>query len=197
MTVLDPQRVRYRSRSRPLPEFSRLRLAVIAWWGAPRLDRQLVAGASPQGSSVLALRARRITTRRSRGRVADGLARAMRDARATRVGFCAALGPDRRELLAARTVLGALERRLRAPDAVGARGVGLLYVLLSDGSSPLYRPGGHGALGSELRAAAWRARTIGRPRATASDESRLAEGVILRCVCSNLVMDEAQSRGGV
>jgi hypothetical protein len=78
----------------------------------------------------------------------------MRHARATRVGFSAAVGPDRRELLAAHTVVGALERRLRATEPVGARGVALLYVLLSDGSSQLYRPGEPGALGSELRAAA-------------------------------------------
>jgi hypothetical protein len=127
---------------------------MLAWWGAPGLDRQLAAGASPQGSRVLALRARRITSRRTRGRIADGLARVMRDARATRVGFSAAVAPDRRQLLAARTVLGALERRLRAPEPVAARGVALLHVLLSDGSSPLYRPGEPGALGSELRAAA-------------------------------------------
>jgi hypothetical protein len=154
MTVLDRECVRYRLRSRPSGGFSRVRLAVSAWWRAPGLDRQLAAGASPQESMLLALRARRITSRRGRGRVGDGLARAMRDARATRVGFSAAVGPDRRELLAARTVLGALERRLRGPEPVGARGVALLYVLLSDGSSPLYRPGERGALGSALRAAA-------------------------------------------
>jgi hypothetical protein len=70
------------------------------------------------------------------------------------VGFSAAVGPNRRELLAARTVLGALERRLRAPEPVAARGVALLYTLLTDASSALYRPGEPGALGSELRAAA-------------------------------------------
>jgi hypothetical protein len=103
--------------------------------------------------------------------VADGLARAMRDARATTVGFSAAVGPDRRELLAARTVLGALERRLRASEPVSVRGVAMLYVLLSDGSSSLYRPSEPGALGSELRAAAAaleRADARERPQATSN-----------------------------
>jgi hypothetical protein len=86
--------------------------------------------------------------------VADGLARAMRDARARTVGFSAAVGPDRRELLAADTVLRALERRLRASEPVSVRGAAPLYVLLSDGSSSLYRSGGAGELGSQLRAAA-------------------------------------------
>lgn len=132
----------------------RVHLALVAWWRAGLLDRQLAAGTSPRLSPVLALRAQTLTARRSRERVADGLARAIRDARAGTPGFSAAVRPHRQELLAASTVIGTLERRLRAAEPVSARGVALLRTLLSDGASPLYRPHERGALGSQLRAAA-------------------------------------------
>jgi hypothetical protein len=62
--------------------------------------------------------------------------------------------PDRREIIAARTVLGVLERRLRAPEPVSPNGVAALRELLTDGNGPLYIGSEPGALGSRLRAAA-------------------------------------------
>jgi len=100
------------------------------------------------------LRAQRITSRRGRTRVADGLARASRDAGEARAGFSAAVPPDQREVLAAATVLAAIDRRLRAPDPVTAEGMAQLLVLLTDGHSALYHRSEPGALGSRLRAAA-------------------------------------------
>ena len=130
-----------------------VRLAIIAAWRAPRLDRELAAGSPPNPGTLLAVRGRRITGRRGRARVADGLARAVRDA-GTSPGVGAAVPPDRREVLAARTVLAVLERRLRVPEPVTAQGVALLRELLIDGAGPLYRCSEPGALGSRLRAAA-------------------------------------------
>jgi hypothetical protein len=89
-----------------------------------------------------------------RERLAAGLARAVHDAEATTRGASAVIRPDPREVMAARTVLATLDRRLRAPAPVSARGVALLESLLTDGTSPLYRPTEPGALGSRLRAAA-------------------------------------------
>jgi hypothetical protein len=128
--------------------------AFAATFYAGQLDRQLAGGASPGASAVLAIHAERITGGRSRARVADGLARVRRDAQVAQPGFTAAIRPHRSEVIAARVVLEILERRLRAPEPVTARGVALLRVLLTDGASPLYRPGDLGALGSDLRAAA-------------------------------------------
>lgn len=130
-----------------------LRLAMIAAWRAPQLDRELAAGSPPHVGTLLAVRGQRITSRRGRARVADGLARAVRDA-GTSPRFGAAVPPDRREVLAARAVLAVLERRLRAPEPVTAQGVALLRELLIDGAGPLYRSTEPGALGSRLRAAA-------------------------------------------
>jgi hypothetical protein len=142
------------ARDRGVWWWQRVSVELIVRWRAAELDRQLAEGASPDAGVVLAVRAGRITGRRGRMRVAAGLARVRRDAQACRPGFSAAVLPHRGEVLAAQTVLDALERRLRARERVTARGVALLMVLLTDGSSALYRPGEAGALGSELRAAA-------------------------------------------
>ena len=132
----------------------RLRLFAVVRWQAARLDRELAAGMSPQTGEAHALRARTITGRRNRGSIADGLERALRSAADTAPGFTAAVRPHRREVLAARAVIEALERRLRGPEPVSARGMAILGGLLTEGTSPLYRPDEPGALGSQLRAAA-------------------------------------------
>jgi hypothetical protein len=131
-----------------------LRLHLTAAWHSVTLDRRLAEGVDPQTSAVLALRARKLTGPRGRKRVADGLAGAVRRAADTRPGITAAVRPDARSLLEARTVLAALERRLRGFEAVTAQGVAMLGVLLTDAASPLYRSSGPGELASRLRAAA-------------------------------------------
>jgi hypothetical protein len=131
-----------------------LRLHLNAAWHGTTLDRKLAEGVDPQASAVLALRARKLTGARGRKRVADGLAGALRSAKDTTSGITAAVRPDARELLDARTVLTALERRLRGSEAVAAEGVAMLGVLLTDAASPLYWPSGPGELASRLRAAA-------------------------------------------
>jgi hypothetical protein len=131
-----------------------VRSALLVWWRALELDRQLAAGADPNSDAVLAMRAQRITAARSRRRVSRGLAGALSRAQDGHPGFTAAVRSDAREVLAARTVLTALSGRLRAPEPVAPQGAAMLLVLLTDGTSPLYRPGEPGALGSRLRAAA-------------------------------------------
>lgn len=132
----------------------RLRLGVTVWWRGAELDRRLAAGEDPWGSDALALRARRITTARSRAHVANGLAGVLRSARAGRHGFSAAVAPHSPDVLEAGVVIAAIERRLRAPEPVAACGVAMVRLLLIDGNGPLYRPGDPGALGSRMRAAA-------------------------------------------
>jgi hypothetical protein len=156
MSVADLERISY-------PPFSlrpgggrcrRVRLALIAGWRAAELDRQLAQGASPHTSALLAIRAERLTGRRYRARMAAGLDRAVRDAEGAGRGLTAAVRPDRREVIAAGTVLATLQRRLRAAEPVCAQGIALLELVLTDGDGPLYRPTEPGALGSRLRAAA-------------------------------------------
>jgi hypothetical protein len=147
-------RARLRVRGRRRPPAQRLRLELTVWWRAAELDRQLAAGASPRTSDALTLRAQRITTRRSRAPLANGLAGALRSAQDNGPHFTSAVRPNAREVLDARAVLGAIERRLRAPEPVAAQGVAMIRSLLTDGNGLLYRPGGPGELGSRLRAAA-------------------------------------------
>jgi hypothetical protein len=134
--------------------WQRATLPLVAWWHGARLDRQLAAGMNPQGSAMLALRAQRITARHRRTRLAQGLARVIRDAQDTTPAFSAAVRPHRQEVLAARTVLATIDHRLRAPEPVTARGVALIQALLTEGTSPLYVPSHPGALASQLRTAA-------------------------------------------
>jgi hypothetical protein len=132
----------------------RVRLGVIVRWQAASLDRDLAAGVSLRSSDAHALRAVRITGRRRRANLADGLARVLRSASDSRLQLTAAVPPDQRAVLAARPVIEVLKRRLLSPEPVAARGVAMLGELLVEPMSPLYRARDPGALGSRLRAAA-------------------------------------------
>jgi hypothetical protein len=99
-------------------------------------------------------RIRAAAARRTRLRLADGLTRALRSAQEPTAGFTAAIRPHAEETVAARSVLLALDRRLRGEEPVSQRGLTMIHALLTDGNSALYRPPEPGALGSHLRAAA-------------------------------------------
>jgi hypothetical protein len=131
----------------------RLRLTLIVRWKSAELDRRLASGMSPWHSDELALRARRITRRRSRSQLAGGLSRAAHAAQEVS-GFSSAVRPHPGEVLEAGAVLSAVAQRLRAPEPVAAHGVAMVQLLLTDASSPLYCPTARGALGRRLRAAA-------------------------------------------
>jgi hypothetical protein len=142
------------ARRAPGAGLDRVRLRLIACWRAGELDRLLAAGIDPQTTDVLALRAARITTRRNRARIADGLARALRSARDTTPGITAAMRPYGPELVEAGSVVAALDRCLRGPDSVNAQGVAILRTLLTEPASALYQPNERGALAKRLAAAA-------------------------------------------
>ncbi len=130
---------------------------IVRWQGA-ELDRRLAAGESPWANEALAARARQITTPRSRRQLAAGLAGVVRSTRARGPAWTAAArgvgGIPFRDVVQARAVIAALDRRLRGPEPVAAQGVAMVRALLVDGNGLLYRPGRPGALGSQLRAAA-------------------------------------------
>lgn len=132
----------------------RLRIGLNARWHQVELDRRLAAGERPSASDELAARARQITAPRSRRRLAAGLAGVMRSARPRAPAWTAAARPNLPDVVDARTVIAALDRRLRAPEPVAAQGVAMVQALLVDGNGLLYQPGRPGALDSRLRAAA-------------------------------------------
>ena len=145
-------------------------MALAAWWRTWELDRLLAEGADP-ADPLLRARARQITARRSRKRVAAGLAGALTKSVAQPT-FTAAVRPNGREVLAARTVLNTLDRRLRSSEPVDPQGVAILLVLLCDCTSPLFAAGEPGALGSRLRAAAAALEPRSRGRAEHVDPAR-------------------------
>jgi hypothetical protein len=128
------------------------RLHLLAGWNSGELDRRLAAGVDPETTDVLALRAERITTRRGRTRVANGLTRALRSARHSKPGLTAAR-PCAPELIAAGDLLAALDVCLRRPEPVSAQGVAILRILLTDQASALYQPSESGLLAAQLRIA--------------------------------------------
>lgn len=135
------------------------RLLLTVWWRATELDRRLAAGADPWTSDALALRARRLTTSRTRARIARGLAGVLCSAGNDRPRFTAAVRPSGPGVLDAEPIIAWLERRLCAPGPVAAQGVAILRLLLIDGNGPLYQPSDPDALCTHLRAAANTLRT--------------------------------------
>jgi hypothetical protein len=113
-----------------------------------RLDSDLAAGASPEGSMALALRAQVLTRTRHRRDLAASadrvLATAMQPAHAGRlpVPVC------RDRVRDCSAEFGELIRRLRAAGPVPVRGVAKASVLLTDASGPLY----HRPTADDLRA---------------------------------------------
>jgi hypothetical protein len=134
------------------PRLGDARLHLLAGWQSGELDRRLAAGVDPQTTDVLALRAERITTRRSRTRVANGLTRALRSARQSKPGLTAAR-PCAPELTAAGELIAALDDCLRRAEPVSAQGVAILRILLTDQASALYQPSESGVLAAQLRIA--------------------------------------------
>jgi hypothetical protein len=127
---------------------------LLALRHAGQLDRQLGAGVNPQASAALTLRAERLTRRRSRTSLADGLAGALRSARHATPGLTSAVRPRGPDLIAASGVHAGLDRRLRDPEPVNPQGVALLRELLTDAASALYQPSKPEALVNRLRTVA-------------------------------------------
>jgi hypothetical protein len=137
-------------RGQPLFGLGQLLTQVRARLRRFSLDAALARGVDPCESPLLAYRAARLTSERSRGKmaawVADILATAKRPARA----LSAAVEPDRDEVVAAEPLLMQVRELLQSTVPVYARGVAMLEDLLGDGGSPLYLPARRAELSHEL-----------------------------------------------
>jgi hypothetical protein len=111
---------------------------IVARLHAGRIDRDLASGASPDASAASALRARALTTTRTRRGLAYGLQRGI--AAATMPAAAAVTGAplNRAGVLAASADLAELRRRLLANGPVGVRGVAQTQLLLTTGTGPLH-----------------------------------------------------------
>jgi hypothetical protein len=125
---------------------------VLARVHADRWDRALARGASPESSAPLALHAQTLASARCRRELAASLTRILDDAQGGHLPDWNALGPRNHHVhvLAARREIEVLVGLLLASAPVGARGVALARLLLTDGGGPLYRRTTAGALAHEI-----------------------------------------------
>lgn len=118
----------------------------LARLGARLLDRKLIAGADPAGSTLLAARACRLTSCAHREALAAGLGRLLTDAlrpdRRTRpLSDCwmpVYVVPSRRAIESQAEELWDFASLLRSRSPLYARGIAMLGRLLSDGTGPVY-----------------------------------------------------------
>jgi hypothetical protein len=129
--------------------WSRLTARVFAF----KIDHTLAAGARPDSTIALALRAQTLVGDSARIRLAQGFQRLLRVAAdpATRHPLDAAAPFRRSRVHAADAELRELIDRLLGPQLVSARGVAQARLLLTDGAGPLYRSQ-YGDLGPRVSA---------------------------------------------
>jgi hypothetical protein len=104
-------------------------------WNRTALDHQLAQGVDPATSDELELRAGQLLSRRSElaAHVDEVLDRAHRP-----IAFTVEVPLRRAEARACADDLLALARRLRDGSPIDVQGVAQAWILLTDGSSPLY-----------------------------------------------------------
>jgi len=128
-------------------------LGLRVWLRRDRLDEQLARGADPLADAALHRRAEQLGSRRERVRLAEGLERLLREARAPTVPFTARVLPRRAEVRACADDLLALAQRLRDERPIDVEGAAMASRLLFDGASPLYYDAAPLSLRYSLRAA--------------------------------------------
>jgi hypothetical protein len=119
-----------------------------AWLRRRSLDRALSEGADPADAPYVAAHAARLTTRSTRGRVADALERLI--SAATEPACLWGVLPSRKAVAANAEELRALAELLRGPSPVYAQGVAMLRILVTDGTGPVYTDRDGRALAARL-----------------------------------------------
>lgn len=124
-----------------IAECARVRDRIAARWRSRRLDFALAAGAPPETTSALALRARCLVDLPRRRSIADSLRRIVREAHEGGPASQVRIRPSRARVTAASEELGLLADELAHPGPVAPQGVAQAWILLTDGTGPLYGPG--------------------------------------------------------
>ncbi len=119
-------------------ERPRFRDRLAARWHPRRLDRALADGTPPEASPALALRARELTELSQRRSIAGALRRVLRESREGARTSYGRVVPDRARVAAAGDELSLLADALDGPGPVAAPGVAQAWILLTDGTGPLY-----------------------------------------------------------
>ena len=127
-------------------ERPRFRDRLAAHWRARRLDRSLADGVPPESSAALALRAHLLTEPDRRWSMAGALRRVVREAGEEHRPRLSRVTPNVRAVKAAREELRRLADMLDEPGPVAAQGVARAWLLLTDGTGPLYNAQGNASL---------------------------------------------------
>jgi hypothetical protein len=118
----------------------RWRDRLAARWHANQLDLALAAGISPEDTAALAARARWLCELRRRRAMANSFRRIVREAGLDAPPSWVRVSPPRRTVIAAASAVTDLADQLLVPGPVAARGVAQAWLLLTDGTGPLYGP---------------------------------------------------------
>jgi hypothetical protein len=113
---------------------------MAARWHHRRLDHALAGGVPPEASTALALRAQDLTELKRRQSIAGAIRQVIREAREGAPMAPGRIRPDRKRVAAASEELSALADTLADPGPVAASGVAQAWILLTDGTGPLYNP---------------------------------------------------------
>ena len=132
----------------------RVRDRITARWRARRLDVALAAGAPTEADPALALRARHLTALPCRRLIADALRGAVREACDGAPHTYVRVRPARTRVVAASEELSLLADTLAEPGAVAAHGVAQAWMLVTDGTGPLYNPSSSASLPARAASAA-------------------------------------------
>jgi hypothetical protein len=113
------------------PERANARVRLSTYLHACRLDRELAAGASPDSSVALSLRAQTLIGSSARARLAGYVERLLDEAGRPLVPLAPGVRISRRTVRASRPALLELAQRLVSPEPIDARGVAYAGVLLT------------------------------------------------------------------
>jgi hypothetical protein len=103
-----------------------------------QLDDALARGTPSEAAAPLALRARWLTTQSRRRMIADSLRRVICDASRGVPPSHARISPRPSQVIHATSELTRLANALATPGPVAARGAAQAWILLTDGTGPLY-----------------------------------------------------------
>ena len=133
----------------------RLRVRLISRLRAGTFDARIRAGEPLDAGEALACRAHRLTSRRTRNMVADGLQRAARRAALPADASLSTRIPVQREAAydALRPLTDLVHRLQDEEPPARAQGVALALRLLTDGTAPLHAPSEPGTLREAVRVA--------------------------------------------
>ena len=135
------------------PRRLRARDRLAARLTSPTLDRALARGASPDSSARLSLRAHTLIGIRARTQLARSLRGTVEVARLPCLPLTSAVPVCRRAVLGCAQAFEDLAARLEAPAPVQAQGVAQAWLLVGDGTSPIYYGGRQRDLERALRRA--------------------------------------------